>query len=284
MFETDLCNIVYDEEFKISKQYNPDLALSIKRNGLANPLILIETDSSFRILSGHNRFKALCENSADKICAVKSDDISGDFRKEIIKKNYSGLLSFYGKIKACKYFNTDAALMNELGISSSRRSSNDISLPDALLNYLNEKDAPLKILDELTLMNIDIIQLYETFIKDKGFKFALFRESLSLVSDIIKINSREAIAEIFQKASDDSSLIQELKKLRYPLLSSMFEKSAFISERFKNAGLNLTFPQNFDGGFADISIRIKKKTKASDFFGACGRLTDSDIDDIIDIL
>ena len=64
----------------------------------------------------------------------------------------------------------------------------------------------------------------------------------------------------------------------------MFEKSASISERFKNAGLNLTFPQNFDGGFADISIRIKKKTKASDFFGACGRLTDSDIDDIIDII
>ena len=48
--------------------------------------------------------------------------------------------------------------------------------------------------------------------------------------------------------------------------------------------MNLTFPQNFDGGFADISIRIKKKTKASDFFGACGKLTNSDIDDIIGII
>ncbi len=289
MFETDINNIDYDEEYKISKPYNQALSISIKRNGLANPVILIEnpsssSSSSFRILSGHNRFKAFCENSNSKIPALKTDNVLDDFRKEIIMKNYSGSISFSGKMKACKYFHADTSLMNELGIPASRRSPKDINIPQLILNYLNEKDAPLKVLDELSLLDSDIVSAYEVFIDEKGFKFALFRESVSLVSDVLKISGKDKLLPLFYNSSDDNCLIKELKSLRYPLMSLFFDKSASLSERFRNAGLNLTFPQNFDGGFADISIRIKKKTKASDFFGACGRLTDSDIDDIIDVI
>ena len=284
MFEVDIKNINYDEEYKISKPYNQALSISIKRNGLANPVILIETPSSFRILSGHNRYKAMCENYDSKIPALKTDNVLDDFRKEILMKNYSGSLSFLGKMKACKYFHSDTSLMNELGIPASRRSPKEINIPQLILNYLNEKDAPLKILDELSLLDSDIISAYESFLDKKGFKFALFRESVSLVSDVMKISGIDKLLPLFDNSSDDNCLIQDLKSLRYPLMSSLLDKSFSLSERFRNAGLNLTFPQNFDGGFADISIRIKKKTKASDFFGACGKLTDSDIDDIIDMI
>lgn len=284
MFEADISDVVYDEEYKISRPYNQNLSISIKRSGLANPLILIENGSSFRILSGHNRFMAMRDASIAKFIAVKTVSIHEEFRKEIIKKNYSGLLSFSGKLKACKYFYSDTDLMNELGIPASRRTANDILIPDSILDYFNEKDAPLKILDEMLMLDYDIISAYESFITAKGFKFALFRESVAIVSDILKLTGKEDIISVFDNASDDIILIQDLKRIRYPLMSSLLEKSASLSERFRNAGMNLTFPQNFDGGFADISIRIKKKTKASDFFGACGKLTDSDIDDIIGII
>lgn len=284
MFEAEISDVIYDEEYKISRPYNPLLSLSIKRSGLASPLILIETGSSFRILSGHNRFKAMRDASIMKFTAVKTAKIDEDFRYEIIKKNYSGLLSFFGKLKACKYFYSDTDLMNELGIPASRRTANDILIPVSILDYFNEKDAPLKILDEMLMLDREIISAYESFITAKSFKFALFRESIAIVSDILKLTGKEDIISVFENAADDNILIQELKRIRYPLMSSLLEKSASLTERFRNAGMNLTFPQNFDGGFADISIRIKKKTKASDFFGACGKLTDSDIDDIIGIV
>lgn len=284
MFEAGIDDVIYDEEYKISKPYNQLLSLSIKRSGLASPLILIETGSSFRILSGHNRFKAMRDASILKFPAVKTESLFDDFRKEIIKKNYSGFLSFSGKLKTCKYFHFDSDLMNELGIPASRRTADDIIFPASIINYFNEKDAPLKILDEMLTLDCGIISAYEEFITSKGFKFALFRESVALVSDILKLTGKDEVISVFENASDDNILIQELKRIRYPLMSSLFEKSVSLSERFRNAGLNLTFPQNFDGGFADISIRIKKKTKASDFFGACGKLTDSDIDDIISII
>ncbi|HQE58442.1 MAG TPA: hypothetical protein PLA54_04515, partial [Spirochaetota bacterium] len=89
MFEAGINNVIYDEEYKISKPYNQLLSLSIKRSGLASPLILIEKGSSFRILSGHNRFKGMCDASILKFPAVKTESFHDDFRKEIIKKNYS---------------------------------------------------------------------------------------------------------------------------------------------------------------------------------------------------
>ncbi|HQO22872.1 MAG TPA: ParB/RepB/Spo0J family partition protein, partial [Spirochaetota bacterium] len=135
MFEADISDVVYDEEYKISRPYNQSLSISIKRSGLASPLILIENGSSFRILSGHNRYKAMRDASIIKFPAVKTVSIHEDFRNEIIKKNYSGLLSFSGKLKACKYFYSDTDLMNELGIPASRRTANDILIPDSILDY-----------------------------------------------------------------------------------------------------------------------------------------------------
>ena len=265
--------------------YDSRLASSIGTEGLAEPLILFEQECAYRIISGHNRYKALVEidaSSAESVIIM--DNRIDEFRKNAVKRSYNGKLSLSGKIKCASAFKSETSLMNVLGIPEHYRGIKNEILPSAVMRYLDDKNASFKIIDELLSLGDSITRAFDYYLKNNKIKYALFRESLSLIDDIVKNEGQNRVVSILKNSSEDESLLEVLRELRYPYYTKMKNESESIVKGMKLKGIDIFFPPYFDGGYSEIRIKLRKKNTLKNYCNVIEKITHEDIERISSVI
>lgn len=264
---------VYD--FFKAKNILPMLVSSVKKYGIIEPITVIKDNSgNFTVIDGISRFYCasqcgLSELPIYVLCDMTEKDIISNFIKtEIIIKISQERLNNADRILAI-------LLYKELGMLINNRNffENDLNIPAGVIDFLLLKDdnvqtiihyaikrnIPMKILAEIAESNEYVIQYISKISGIINPKQNLMRQIVSLVNDLVYAEIPLPIIDE-DKTYDELSIIDELHKLRYPDFKLKENHSKEIAQKVDDIGASISFPPYFEGGFAEIKIKITGKS------------------------
>lgn len=294
----DIKKISYDEEFKISRPFaDESLLQSIKRSGVKEPLLLFKNDEKYRILSGHNRYKAaLVLNFPDVPSIIVPSIVIEDLLRVITLKNFYSRLGPFGRIKSyliLKKINLDNSFSipfarDELRIPEEFISDDNLSrlmnLPELIIQYADMKDISFKIIKKLLFLRPQSLFLICKWLESAKFKVNIFNKVIEMLFEIEKKeNGTERLRNIenVEGVDFDKLVYDKVYSERYPEYSVYKKKSDDIRKKFLDKGIDIIFPDYFEGDKVEIKLQLSKMDGGNRFLKAVDNISDIDIKELL---
>jgi hypothetical protein len=294
-----LSDIESDDQYRISR-HSPlhDLTDSIKKNGILEPPILLKKESSYTIISGHRRIEAAALLGYSEINAHIWNNFENEaYVREAGKKMYHKSAGIIGRINAfCILSRYPAFSVTEQKLRQILHLPNEIdihalnkirTMPAVLLRYLDEKDAPLKLVVKINSFNDDFASLLLIW-AEKQCRFSIFRIAIDMYMDI---NRDKRMMEDFtnkitelKSGQNDDEIVRIMKEIRYPSIVSFAQKAEDLKKRYAQYGADLIIPVYEEGKQPGVSIIIKWSDKGSSYRKTLDFLQKENIDDILSIV
>jgi hypothetical protein len=272
-------------EFRIGyKDISQKLIQSVKKNGIINPPILIQKKKDeFIIVSGFNRIKAACTAGMEEVSAVVFDRFDGNmYQKDMLRKSYYGELGPIGKIQCIDILIKNGHCNAEgncikFGITylDEEKINKIISMDIGLLRYLDNKDAPVKLIITLLKIDHDFVQLISEWTKNIQIRFSNFKIIIDLCYDISK---KEEWRNLFLKINNkvefntDDEIIMLLRAIRYPTVTRIEKEVGEICKKYEDYGISIIMPPSLEGNEINISCTIRRNDGGKSFEKALNKL------------
>jgi hypothetical protein len=294
-----LSDIESDESYRISR-HAPlnDLTDSIKKNGILSPPVLLKKETKYVIISGHRRIEAATLLGYTEIKAHIWTDFNYEaYIREAGIKMYHKSAGVIGRINTISILSFSAALNENMQkFRQMLHVPDDVDrdalekvrkLPSVLLRFLDEKDAPLKLVLKISTFDNDIILLLVAW-AEKQCRFSIFRIAIELYLDIRRDSCmmKEFTGKIeeLKNMHHDEKILQIMKLIRYPSIESFAQKADDLIKRYAQHGADLTIPVYEEGKQPNVSIAIKWSDKGSSYRKALDFLQKEKIEDILSLL
>ena len=268
-----------DNYFKLSRNNITELTNSIASFGALAAPVLLYKESKYSIVFGHNRIKALRELQNEYTDSIVPEDISsGLFLEYAMLKNFRNEIGPIGKVKLLlimrNYFNFNNerlfALARDINVPKEFIHKTGIlesisAFPDDLKDYIDIRNIGYKTIKNILHLPHDGISLAAQWIKNIEPRVNIFKSLIDFSVDIYKrdktLNALENIVldSIQDKRKKENFLYNQIKKIRFPQYIELREKAEKILENLKKNGIEVDFPEYFEGDEICIKYRIRKK-------------------------
>ena len=279
--DINVSDIVYDESFKVSKRNYPDqLRTSLELSGMLELPYLLKRDSEYYIFTCHNRIKILQESEDKKIRAIILEDPDSEiFMNHLSLKMYRNELGPFGRIKAMyllkSVFKVNESDLKEFGLKilklqyeileNDSLMENMAALPEALLNYIDDRDISFKIIKDILILPQSWLEIINTWLKDIQVRVNIFRVMIDNLFDIYRQGLNISVIDSIEY-SDDKTLNDSIFRLRYPEFSRLKSKSDAIINELSCKGLSIDFPEYFEKSSVTLKLEINKKNDLNNEF------------------
>jgi hypothetical protein len=267
-----------DCDYKISKPLNDDkLKNSIQSFGLIDLPVLLKNNGKYQIICGHNRINILRELSDTKVTSyVLSELLPETYIRFAILKNFRREIGTIGKIKFIRLLKTKF-FTNENDILTAAKavfipedffditlSRKILNLPEALLNYIDIKEAGFKIIKNILRLPDEAFLLLSEWITLASIRVNIFKEIIDLIIDIYKrdgnLDSLDIDLALFGATiRKDEALYQQIFKIRYPEYTNIKLKADKIISAFKRTDLEIDFPFYSERDDIGLIFKIRKR-------------------------
>ncbi|MCL2155693.1 MAG: hypothetical protein FWH53_08525 [Leptospirales bacterium] len=277
----NVSDIVYDESFKISKRNYPEqLRISLELSGMLELPYLLKRDSEYYIFTCHNRIKILQELGVKKISSIILEDPDSEiFMNHLSLKMYRNELGPFGRIKAIRLlksvFKVNESDLKEFGLKilklqyeileNDSLMENMAALPEALLNYIDDRDISFKIIKDILILPQSWLEIINTWLKDIQVRVNIFRVMIDNLFDIYRQGLNISVIDSIEY-SDDKTLNDSIFRLRYPEFSRLKSKSDAIINELSCKGLSIDFPEYFEKSSVTLKLEINKKNDLNNEF------------------
>ncbi|MBN1500227.1 MAG: ParB N-terminal domain-containing protein [Spirochaetes bacterium] len=287
-----ISDISYDGEYKYSSgELSQELVRSVSENGILQPLSVFSENDKFRIITGHNRYKAALENGVQEIPAFICDLNLFDFNSFVLMKNYHNQISPVNKLKYIYNFKvTDLQFLKKLNVpvafTDLERCSRILDLPAEIIDYLDIKNVNYKVIEKITGLDACNLKILSDLIKPVQMKINIFRDIVSMLSDFsrfgIACDFSDIKFESLKKYEDD--VVGRMKTLRFPRLSASLEKSGAILQKYKNSGIEIRLPEYFEGNSISFRFDVKNVNDFNRKMTSLQNVKMSDIEELLKLL
>jgi len=276
--DINLSDIVYDESFKISKRNYPEsLRTSLELSGMLELPCLLKEISGYSILTCHNRIKILQESGVREIRAIilETPD-AAVFMNHLSLKMHRNELGPFGRIKSIyllrSVFKLDESGLKEFGskilklpyeiLENDKLMEKMASLPQALLNYIDDRDISFKIINDILLFPKEWIEVINSRLQEIQVRVNIFRVMIDNLFDIYRQGIDVSVINSIE-FSDDKTLNDSIFRIRYPQISRLKSKSDAIINELSCKGLSIDFPEYFEKSSITLKLEIHKKNDIS---------------------
>ncbi|MCL1834443.1 MAG: hypothetical protein FWG49_08085, partial [Leptospirales bacterium] len=219
------------------------------------------------------RIRVLQELKAAEISAVILEEPDAEiFINHLSLKMYRNELCPFGRIKGIyllkSIFKVDESDLKEFGLKilKLQRSiledealmGNMASLPEVLINYIDDKDISFKIIKDILLLPLSWIEVIDTWLKEIQIRVNIFRVLIDNLFDIYRQGMDISVINSVEY-SDDKTLNDSIFRLRYPEFSRLKSRSDAIINELSCKGLSIGFPEYFEKRSISLKLEINKK-------------------------
>ncbi len=253
--------IKIDENLKIRSEFNTSIAMSVRKDGIFYPLIVLK---DFTLIDGFSRYAftqeiklpVLIERDGKK-AFLKSVEINmlsnpyTEFEKARVIKCAINYLGFSEKdiIKEInpllKFGKKVSVIYDCLDI---------FNLEQSLFNLLERKKSPVSFALSLLKETEEDQKLLAEVFEEKRLSLSRMQIAYDLMFYIRKRNSIE-FNEIVEKCND-GDFIQCLEKLRFPQYTALKNELNKILSKYSGA---INFPKDLEAGYFSFFAKIKEK-------------------------
>ena len=104
-----------------------------------------------------------------------------------------------------------------------------------------------------------------------------------LVNDLVYAGTTLPVLDE-NREYDELSILDELHRLRYPDFHNKENYAKIISRKVDELGASISFPPYFEGGYAEIKIKLTGKSNINKVDKVINSLNDPLLNEIIDFL
>ena len=266
-------------KYKISKNnISEDFEKSIKQFGILDTPLLLKNDNAFIVLFGLNRIKASIKVGANSIEACIVDSIEPDqYKKLALLKVERDEVGVIGKVKIFiilkelnVYDDNEMRIILHQGLNLSHQLMKDkmlsikiTSLPQELLDYIDDKNFNFKIIQNVLAMSDEYIEGLTNWIAVSDLKVNLFRRIVEMLYDLSKKNRNDlfdesSIDDIEDRRERANVIFKELFVKRYPHYSSLEELLKKIQQELRKKNWDVQFPQYFEGDRFGLTLMVHR--------------------------
>jgi ParB-like nuclease domain len=294
-----LSDIKSDDEYRISRFYSiNDLSDSIKKIGIIETPVLLQNNGLYIIVSGHRRIEAASLLGAFDIHAIVWNDFDYEaYAREAGRKMYHKSAGVIGRINAfCVLSRSADFISNEKKYRQILHIPDEIeinalkkikTLPPELLMYLDDKDAPLKLVMKINTFDNDFIELLLLWAVSQC-RFSIMRIAIDIYQDIRRDSSMMTVfenrKEEFKTFHNDDDILKIIKEIRYPSIAVFSLKAEELKKRYARHGAELNIPIYEEGKQPGISIHIKWSDKGLSYRKTLEFLQKEKIEEILQLL
>jgi hypothetical protein len=263
-----------------------DLEQSVKKCGLLETPLLLETAEGYEIISGHNRIRVLRNLGVGEVSAeIRKSFDAGEFLRIVQKKMYHKAVSLPGRITAYSIISRDRSCpKSDTDLKSALQIPPEIDMTFAekflsagktMYGYCNEKDAPYRVI-ELALSADDRFGSVIRNLMTSNISISSLRSILELYDDIRRErNMYGALSSFLENSGVDTGeteLSAAMKRIRYPELEAAVDAVGRISGQFRKMGAELKFPVYEEGQPVTVSIILKKRDRGESYIRTLEKL------------
>jgi hypothetical protein len=300
-----ISDIVYDEFFKISKRnYSHQLHASLELSGMLEAPYLLKRDSGYYIFTCHNRIKILKEikilqdPGISEIRSFLLEEPDAEiFMNHLSLKMYRNELGPFGRIKGISLLKSVFKLaesdLKEFGsknlklqpeiLEDNKFMDSMASLPDELLNYIDDKDISFKIIKDILALPMSWLEIINTWLKEIPVRVNIFRIMIDNLFDIYRKNPDASVIDSLEY-SDDKTLNDSILRLRYPEFSILKNKSHKIIDELSCKGLSIDFPEYLEKSSITLKLEINKKNNLSNELKKISDMDSEKLKELISLL
>jgi hypothetical protein len=275
-----------------------DLEQSVKKCGLLEPPLLLETAEGYEIISGHNRVRVLRNLGIGEVSAeIRESFDVGEYLRTVQKKMYHKSVSLSGRITAYSIISRDRSCpMSDSDLKSSLQIPAEIDMTFAekflsagktMYSYCNEKDAPFRVI-ELALSADDRFGSVIRNLMTSNISISSLRGILELYDDIRRDgNMYDALSSFLENSGGDTGeaeLSAAMKRIRYPEIESAAMAVGRLSGQFRKMGAELRFPVYEEGQPVTVSIVLKKRNCGESYIRTLEKLREFGVEEIEKIM
>ena len=281
--DINISDIVYDESFKISKNnYSESLRTSLELSGMLELPYLLKGTCGYQIFTCHNRIRVLQELGVREIRSIIFETLDTEiFMNHLSLKMYRNELGPVGRIKALyllkSVFKVNESELKEFGLKilklqpeiledeerNEKFMEKLLSLPQAMINYLDDRDISFKIINDILVFPESWIEIISTWLKEIQVRVNIFRVVIDNLFDIYRKGTDISVIKAITY-SDDKTLNDSIFRIRYPQFSRLKNKSDAIINELSRKGLSIDFPEYFEKSSVTLKLEINKKNDISD--------------------
>ncbi|MDY6968136.1 MAG: ParB/RepB/Spo0J family partition protein [Spirochaetota bacterium] len=263
--------------FKLSRNNIAEIRNSISTFGLLTTPVLLNKQSKYIIVFGHNRINALKDLQNEYTDSIILDDIPSTlYIKNVMLKIFRNEIGPIGRVKLYlimkNYFNYNKEDLLKLAkdinipekIAKTEILEKIFSLPDILKDYIDIKNIGFKTIKNLLTLPDDGISLLVQWLKIIDMRVNIFKIIVDYTIDIYKRDQtlkkiKDIDLDLFHdKKEKENFLYNQIKTIRFPQFIELRNKAGIIIKKLNKSGIEVDFPEYFEGNEIYIKYKIKK--------------------------
>jgi hypothetical protein len=295
-----------ERSLKISRNRIDDgFRASIREFGILDPPAVIGEKSPYRAVFGHNRLvvlaelggsHAICERrpgldeewypgKAILKCARDEAGPAGRLRilriaREMLHFDRAPLLDFATRgLRVPAAYAADNSLLDKV-----------LGLPAVLLDYLDYRDVPFRLIRELARLTDASIARLSEWIAVSPLGLNIFRALVEMLADIEEgggaagLPAVPAPAGVGDRAGWEEGLRDAVFTLRYPGLSAARRKADDVVRYCAARGVTVEYPPYFEGDAITIRLALRKGEEPESLRGRFNGIDLERLREILDLL
>lgn len=287
--------VLSDMTYRISRP-GPAVKLqeSVAKCGVADPVILLRDDGRWIPVSGHNRLSAASAAGCGSVRSIILESFDPElFLHHAAVKIFRGELGCVGRLRALSILRersdyTAAFLCSalELPADAPDHMLKLLLLDERILSYCDSKNVPYRTLASLEGFPDDVKAVLALWIESTTVRMNIFKVAVELLADLLRGNDASVITAGIGSSCGgaDDELLSALYALRNPVISSMNVKAGEIAAEMKRHGVDIVFPQYFEGNSVECRIRIMRKDEGEAFRKSLSYLSGRTYGEILSLL
>jgi Cu/Ag efflux protein CusF len=274
--------------FKLSAKPSEDFRQSIKKNGIIINPVVFKDENKYILISGHNRVGVAREYAFDYVEVLKvPKKFRCDFiRNEILRKKLEGIFApaslIQGNINPL-WQDCSALLKDQLiPFFHSHEKCQKLAEFKNFLNYSIERRVNYKILESFVKLKKEASEIVDSSVMKFQPKIAQIKE---LIKSLDEISEKVTLIPDHVNSHDSmNELLQFYFTIRYPEYSRLKNEADVFKARYNNMPFQIEFPEYMEGGFADLTFRVKAESKVSEIEKNFQTLSSIDLNSLHKIL
>ncbi len=281
---------VGDNRCKLAAAPSGDLIQSVRINGILVRPVVIKNGEGVTVVCGHNRVHAARLAGLKTVQVETTDDekLPTVLYRELVRKKHEGTLApisllllfgLFGNLQPNALVN---GTLNLPRYFTDPRKRERVCMNDVFRGYALHRRLSMKTIQAYDSLPDTAQRLADTVIRRFHPRVNIFKEIVQLLEEIERKGHRVVPDSI--PLEDETALVGYLKTLRYPLYHAIRRRADALQKDIQNSRVTLNFPPYFEGGYADITLRVYAEDNTDSIRRLTAGVSSLDYDGILSVL
>ena len=289
-----------ENTYKISRNFlKEELIASVKKFGILRPPAVFPFNGGFHLLTGHNRIEAAAQAGLESAPVFVCDSPSADvLTREALLKSFNAEIGPSGKLRFLSLLRNNFFADEDFIVKTCRVG---LGLPELVFgkawldkfesleqpvkDYFDNRDAPFGLIDMYMSLPPDSARGLARQLEIFPLRINIFRKIVTMLLDIARCGEGRVFPDVrLSGRQGEQELLRIIFEERYPEYSALKKRSDEIISALSAAGAEIEFPEFFEGGSLSVRIALRRRDGAKALAAKAGRLDETLLQELIDML